>query len=70
MLLFALQDAEKNRIKQWKESQLNTGVFSSELPLSSHPVLGDWTITATAGEEVNFSSGAPLNYIYIVYANK
>lgn len=50
--LCTLQDSEKNRIKQWKESQLNTGIFSAELPLSEAPVLGDWTITAEVGEEV------------------
>ncbi|XP_031620960.1 CD109 antigen-like [Contarinia nasturtii] len=47
-----IMDSEKNRIKQWKESQLNTGIFSAELPLSESPVLGDWTITAEVGEEV------------------
>lgn len=63
--VLCLQDAEKNRLKQWKESQLNTGVFSAELPLSESPVLGDWTITAEVGEEVKFSSVQPLHYMQI-----
>lgn len=57
------QDAEKNRIKQWKENQLNTGVFTAELPLSESPVLGDWTITAEVGEEVKFLKWYSIHYI-------
>lgn len=46
------QDSDKNRIKQWTETKLNTGVFSGELPISESPVLGDWSVTAEVGEEV------------------
>lgn len=55
MHVVLFQDSEKNRIKQWKTNKLNTGVFSSELPLSESTVLGDWTITAELGEEVTIS---------------
>lgn len=50
--MFFEQDSEKNRIKQWKNAKLNTGVFSGELQLSEAPVLGDWSITAELDEEV------------------
>lgn len=49
-----IQDAAKNRIKQWKTAQLNTGVLESDLSLSDAPVLGDWTITADLNDEVTF----------------
>lgn len=47
-----MQDAEKNRIKQWKNVEVRKGVFCDELQLSDLPVLGDWTIKAEVGEEV------------------
>lgn len=62
-VIIVIKDAERNRIKQWKGAELNTGVFLAELPLSEAPVLGDWTITAEYDEEVKkkkffFSSNA------------
>lgn len=58
---FVRQDSEKNRIKQWKETELKMGVFSAELSLSESPVLGDWTIIAEVDEEVKFQSTCALH---------
>lgn len=49
-----ITDGQSNRVKQWTKVQSTTGVFSSELVLSSAPVLGIWTITCKAfGETVS-----------------
>lgn len=42
-------------MKQWINVNRTNGVFSGEFQLSDSPNLGDWTITATAHDEVNFS---------------
>ncbi|XP_055641122.1 thioester-containing protein 1 allele R1-like isoform X6 [Toxorhynchites rutilus septentrionalis] len=39
-----ITDGKANRIKQWTDAKLVKGVFESELPLSSAPVLGRWLI--------------------------
>lgn len=46
-------DGQGNRVKQWTKVEPTKGVFSSELQLSSAPVLGKWTINCKAlGETV------------------
>lgn len=48
-----LNDGQGNRVKQWTKVQPTKGVFSSELELSSAPVLGNWILTCNAlGETV------------------
>nr|BAR45598.1 thioester-containing protein 1 [Epanerchodus sp. RS-2014] len=41
-----ITDAQGNRIKQWNNATLKSGIFSGELQLSDQPVLGDWSINA------------------------
>lgn len=48
-----ITDSEKNRIRQWINVETTKGVFTSEIQLSEQPVLGDWTISAKIGNEVN-----------------
>lgn len=36
--------------------EVHKGVFADELQLSDYPVLGDWTIHAEVGEEVNLKN--------------
>ncbi|XP_058816280.1 thioester-containing protein 1 allele R1-like, partial [Topomyia yanbarensis] len=43
-----ITDGKSNRIKQWHDAKLVKGVFESELPLSSAPVLGRWLINVEA----------------------
>ncbi|GAB6021604.1 CD109 molecule [Chamberlinius hualienensis] len=45
-LLVYITDAQGNRIKQWNNATLKSGIFSQELQLSDQPVLGDWGINA------------------------
>lgn len=40
------QDADGNRIKQWKNVTATKGLFSSDLKLSKLPPLGEWRIMA------------------------
>ncbi|XP_065187850.1 CD109 antigen-like [Sycon ciliatum] len=37
-------DALHNKIHQWQNASLDTGLWTGELPLSSQPVLGTWSI--------------------------
>lgn len=46
-----ITDPERNRIKQW--SNVNS-IFGSEMPISEFPVLGEWSIEASIGDEVKF----------------
>lgn len=41
------KDSQGNVIKKWTSVSTTRGVFSSELPLSSEPNLGDWTLEVT-----------------------
>uniref|UniRef100_T1IYG2 TEP1-F n=1 Tax=Strigamia maritima TaxID=126957 RepID=T1IYG2_STRMM len=38
-------DGDGNRVKQWNRVFTQRGVFTTEMPLSDEPVLGDWNIT-------------------------
>uniref|UniRef100_A0A6P4ES42 TEP1-F n=1 Tax=Drosophila rhopaloa TaxID=1041015 RepID=A0A6P4ES42_DRORH len=46
-----IHDGDKNLIKQWKEVKPTKGVFSGELNLSEHPVLGNWTMAVQVQDE-------------------
>lgn len=50
--LIYVNDAENNRIKQWKNVKLSKGVFGSQLKLPKQPVLGEWKIVVEIDEEV------------------
>lgn len=54
--LIYVEDAENNRIKQWKNGNLSKGVFASQFKLSKLPVLGNWKIVVEIDEEVIDSS--------------
>ena len=49
------QDANSNKIKQWKGVSAGEGVVTQVLSLSSQPVLGDWKIKVTAGVSPSIS---------------
>ncbi|XP_020282986.1 CD109 antigen-like isoform X2 [Pseudomyrmex gracilis] len=44
-------DGDGNRIKQWNRPSVTHGIFSSELELSQSPILGNWKIVATVGDQ-------------------
>lgn len=48
----ALDDSEETSIRKWPFAQLYNGVFESAVQLASSPVLGNWTLTVTASEDV------------------
>lgn len=39
-------------MKQWSRALTTKGVFSGELLLSEHPVMGNWRITVTVLDQV------------------
>lgn len=51
--LIYIEDADKNRIKQWKNGKLTKGVFASQFKLSKRPVLGHWQISVIIDGEVS-----------------
>uniref|UniRef100_A0A1I8QF42 TEP1-F n=1 Tax=Stomoxys calcitrans TaxID=35570 RepID=A0A1I8QF42_STOCA len=46
-------DAQKNRIKQFKDIQLDRGVYAAKFQLSKQPILGEWTITVHISGKYN-----------------
>ncbi|XP_075152793.1 thioester-containing protein 1 allele S1-like [Haematobia irritans] len=38
-------DAQRNRVKQFKDIQLDRGVYAAKFQLSKQPILGTWTIS-------------------------
>lgn len=48
----ALDDSEETSIRKWPFAQLYNGVFESAVQLASSPVLGNWTITVKASDDV------------------
>lgn len=58
-----LTDGQGNRVKQWTKVQPTKGVFSSELQLSTAPVLGTWTITCKALGETSSKTFEVAEYV-------
>ncbi|XP_013104374.2 CD109 antigen isoform X1 [Stomoxys calcitrans] len=50
-LNLGIRDGAQNHIKQIKDIQFNKGVHAGKFQLSEEPVLGNWIIDITAGEE-------------------
>lgn len=48
-----LQDAENNRLKQWLNAPLLSGVFEAKFQLAKLPPLGTWSIFAEMSGEVS-----------------
>jgi CD109 antigen len=49
-----VEDAEKNRVKQFENVPLSTGVYQNELQLTDSPVLGNWNINVQYGSQVSY----------------
>ncbi|XP_065088813.1 thioester-containing protein 1 allele R1-like [Ochlerotatus camptorhynchus] len=48
----ALDDSEETSIRKWPFARLYNGVFESAVQIASSPVLGNWTITVKASDDV------------------
>ncbi|XP_054577629.1 CD109 antigen isoform X3 [Eptesicus fuscus] len=46
-----IMDPKSNLIQQWLSEQSDLGVISKTFQLSSHPILGDWSIQAQVNEQ-------------------
>ncbi|XP_065223295.1 CD109 antigen-like isoform X2 [Planococcus citri] len=56
-------DGKNNRIKEWKRQVTTYGVYSSELQLSEHPVLGHWNITVSIQDQLFKKSFEVAEYV-------
>jgi CD109 antigen len=45
-----IEDADQNRVRQFDQVLLKTGVFQGELQLSDSPVLGNWNLHVKVGD--------------------
>lgn len=50
-----LTDKDENSIMEWPFGRLYNGVFEASFQLASSPVLGNWTLTVTAGSSVRYA---------------
>ncbi|XP_031621506.1 CD109 antigen-like [Contarinia nasturtii] len=58
-----IADPEKNRIQQWLKVTPTKGVFTSELQLSDHPILGNWKFEAQVGNEIKTKEIEVAEYV-------
>lgn len=58
-------DGKSNRLKQWSNESVTNGVYSNDLQLSDHPVLGDWTIVVDVLGEVCCNSNSLKIILFI-----
>lgn len=65
-LSIALEDSETTSIRKWPFAQLNKGVFKSEVRLASSPILGNWTITVNASQQVSNESTPLLKELMLI----
>ncbi|ELV10820.1 CD109 antigen [Tupaia chinensis] len=55
-----IKDPKSNLIQQWLSQQNDLGVVSRTFQLSSHPILGDWSIQVQVNVKVTRSDGNQL----------
>ncbi|EAT47037.1 AAEL001794-PA, partial [Aedes aegypti] len=48
----AIDDSAENSIRKWPYAKLLNGVFESQVQLASSPVLGTWSITVKASDDI------------------
>ncbi|KAK7574336.1 hypothetical protein V9T40_011527 [Parthenolecanium corni] len=63
LLNIHVTDGKGNRIKEWRKQSTTHGVFSSELQLSEHPVLGNWNITVSVVDQIFSKSFEVAEYV-------
>ncbi|XP_012890744.1 PREDICTED: CD109 antigen [Dipodomys ordii] len=58
-----IKDPKSNLIQQWLSQQNELGVVSKTLQLSSHPVLGDWSIQVQVNDQTYYQSFQVSEYV-------
>uniref|UniRef100_A0A8C3W7F6 CD109 molecule n=1 Tax=Catagonus wagneri TaxID=51154 RepID=A0A8C3W7F6_9CETA len=56
-------DPKSNLIQQWLSEQSDLGVISKTLQLSSHPILGDWSIQVQVNDQTYYQSFQVSEYV-------
>ncbi|XP_048210448.1 CD109 antigen-like [Perognathus longimembris pacificus] len=58
-----IKDPKSNLIQQWLSQQNELGVVSKTLQLSSHPMLGDWSIHVQVNDQTYYQSFQVSEYV-------
>jgi hypothetical protein len=56
-------DPKNNRVKQWQQAKLTTGVYKNEYKLSSEPTFGSWNIEVQFEDHTNLRSFEVMKYV-------
>uniref|UniRef100_A0A2K6SHJ2 CD109 molecule n=1 Tax=Saimiri boliviensis boliviensis TaxID=39432 RepID=A0A2K6SHJ2_SAIBB len=56
-------DPKSNLIQQWLSQQSDLGVISKTFQLSSHPILGDWSIQVQVNDQTYYQSFQVSEYV-------
>ncbi|XP_006897027.1 PREDICTED: CD109 antigen-like [Elephantulus edwardii] len=62
-LSIQIKDPKSNLVQQWLSEQNNLGVVSKTFQLSSHPILGDWSIEVQVNDQTYFQSFEVSEYV-------
>uniref|UniRef100_A0A8C5VFV0 CD109 molecule n=1 Tax=Microcebus murinus TaxID=30608 RepID=A0A8C5VFV0_MICMU len=57
------KDPKSNLIQQWLSQQSDLGVVSKTFQLSSHPILGDWSIQVQVNDQTYYQSFQVSEYV-------
>ncbi|XP_053459039.1 CD109 antigen isoform X2 [Nycticebus coucang] len=58
-----IKDPKSNLIQQWLAQQSELGVISKTFQLSSHPILGDWSIQVQVNDQTYYQSFQVSEYV-------
>ncbi|XP_027624029.1 CD109 antigen [Tupaia chinensis] len=58
-----IKDPKSNLIQQWLSQQNDLGVVSRTFQLSSHPILGDWSIQVQVNDQTYYQSFQVAEYV-------
>uniref|UniRef100_A0A2K6F1Q4 CD109 antigen n=1 Tax=Propithecus coquereli TaxID=379532 RepID=A0A2K6F1Q4_PROCO len=58
-----IKDPKSNLIQQWLSQQSDLGVVSKTFQLSSHPILGDWSIQVQVNDQTYYQSFQVSEYV-------
>ncbi|XP_045399853.1 CD109 antigen [Lemur catta] len=58
-----IKDPKSNLIQQWLSQQSDLGVVSKTFQLSSHPILGDWSIQVQVNDQAYYQSFQVSEYV-------
>ncbi|XP_044613298.2 CD109 antigen isoform X1 [Equus asinus] len=58
-----IKDPKSNLIQQWLSEQSDLGVISKTFLLSSHPILGDWSIQVQVNDQMYYQSFQVSEYV-------